>query len=196
MSRDPASLSELLDKLYPESNEGALTLSDLLARIGARSFAPVLLVPSLLLVSPLSAIPGAPTTGMLVIVTITLQALFGRRHLWLPQFITRREISARRLRAGIDWLRSPVRWVDRRTKNRWRLLTHPPLDRIPLITILIITLPWPILEPLPMVTSIGAFAVTLFALGMMVRDGVWILAGYLFVGGLGLAIINLWQELF
>jgi hypothetical protein len=34
------------------------------------------------------------------------------------------------------------------------------------------------------VTTIGAFAVSLFAFGLMTRDGAYVVMGYAFVGGL------------
>ena len=40
-------------------------------------------LPALILVSPLSGIPGAPSIGALIIVTVVVQALVGRQHLWL-----------------------------------------------------------------------------------------------------------------
>ena len=193
--RDPASLTELLDALRPAPGADRITVAEILRRFGGRSFAPVILVPALILVSPLSAIPGSPTLGMLIIVTVTVQALLGRRHLWLPQVLMRRSVPAHRMARAVAWLERPVAWVDRHTRDRLHLLTVAPLDRIALLAILCTALPWPLLEPLPMVTSIGAFGVSMLALGMMVRDGLYIVLGYAFIGGLAAGLAAIWQGL-
>ena len=46
-----------------------------------------------------------------------------------------------------------------------------------------------------MVTSIGATGVSLLALGLMVRDGVIVVLGYVFLGGLLTLLISIWQGL-
>nr|WP_255670607.1 exopolysaccharide biosynthesis protein [Cognatishimia sp. F0-27] len=179
-----------------DDDDSHVRLDDLLHRVGGRSFAPVILLPALILVSPLSAIPGSPSIGALIIVTVTLQALLGRRHLWLPAVVMRRKISARRLDRALDWLSKPARWIDGHTRARWRALTVAPLNRVSHLSILTITVPWPLLEPLPMVTSIGAFAVSLFGIGLMLRDGVYVLAGFAFMAVLGIGLGAFWQGLF
>ncbi|MBS0126074.1 exopolysaccharide biosynthesis protein [Thetidibacter halocola] len=192
---EPRKLGALLEGLRPKPGEDWLSVGDMLDRVGRRSFMAAVLVPALILVSPLSAIPGSPTVGMLLIVAVTVQAVLGRRQLWLPGFVTRRRVRASRLDKALDWLAGPVAWVDRHTRNRLRLLTQPPLDRIPLLLILCLALPWPVLEPLPMVTSIGAFAVSLLAVGLMLKDGLFVVLGYAFTGLLALGLLALWHEL-
>ena len=189
----PGALGRLIDRIRPSDDEDRILVHDLLARMGERSFAPVILLPALILVSPLSGIPGAPTLGMLLIVTVTVQALFGRQHPWLPGFVMRRSVSARKLARALDWLARPVGFIDRNSRNRWRLLTVAPLDRLPLLAILVTALPWPLLEPIPMVTTLGATAVSLFAIGLLLRDGLYVVTGFVFIGGLGAAGFAIWQ---
>lgn len=180
----PRSLGDILDAIEPEPGDpGEVSVADVLHEIGERSFAPMVLVVSVLLVSPLSAIPGAPTTGGILITLIASQWLAGRRYLWLPGVILRRAVPARRLARAIGWLRPGAAWFDRNSKGRLKVLTLPPLPLLAKLLILAIALTWPLLEILPMVTSVGALAVSLLALGLMVRDGLWLAAGYATVGG-------------
>ena len=99
----PRTLTSLLDTLDPETSvtgattqtrdaRDGLTVREMLDRVGARSFGAALLVPSLVLVSPLSAIPLVPTISGLLILTIATQAFLGREHLWLPKFLSRRKL--------------------------------------------------------------------------------------------------------
>ncbi len=195
MGHEPASLTELIDAIDPDPGADRVTVAEIMAKVGGRSFASVILVPALILVSPLSAIPGSPTLGMLIIVTVTVQALIGRQHLWLPGVLMRRSVAAPRMRRAMNWLRGPAAWVDRHSRDRWHFLTVPPLARLAQVAILLTALPWPLLEPLPMVTSIGATGVSLLALGLMVRDGVIVVMGYVFLGGLLTLLISIWQGL-
>lgn len=191
----PGALGRLIERIRPRDDEERIHVHDLLSRMGERSFAPVILLPALILVSPLSGIPGAPTLGMLLIVTVTVQALFGRQHPWLPGFVMRRTLSARKLARALDWLARPVGFIDRTSRNRWRMLTVAPLDRLALLAILLTALPWPLLEPVPMVTTVGATAVSLFAIGLLLRDGIFVVAGFVFLGVLGATGAAIWQGL-
>lgn len=182
-SPEVQSLTDVLAALSNASDRhDVLSVRDILTEIGDRSFATVLLVPALLLVSPVSAIPGTPTIGAVLVILIVLQWIMGRDHLWFPDAIMRRSIKAQRVRTGVRWLERPASWVDRHARQRLVFLTRGPLGLLPLFVTLSIAATWPLLELLPMVTSIGAFTVSLFAFGLMTKDGLWIAIGYGFVG--------------
>lgn len=180
----PRTLGEILDAIDPDPEDvKAVSVADVLNEVGDRSFAPMVLVVSVLLVSPLSAVPGTPTIGAMMIILIASQWLAGRRYLWLPDVILRRAVSAARLSRAISWLKPWAAWFDRNSRGRLKVLTLPPMTLLAKIMIVAVALTWPVLELLPMVTSIGALAVSLLAFGLMVRDGVWLAAGFATVGG-------------
>ncbi|MDD9741427.1 MULTISPECIES: exopolysaccharide biosynthesis protein [Marinovum] len=185
----PRSLGEVLSAIEPEADcADKVTVADLLQEIGERSFAPLVLVVSVLLVTPLSGIPGTPTIGALIVVLISAQWLTGRRHLWLPGFVLRRAVTGARLARAIAWLRPMAAWVDARSQSRLRPMTAPPMALVTKLLILLIALTWPLLELLPMVTSVGAMAVSLLAFGLMVRDGLWLVAGYATLAAMALLV--------
>lgn len=195
----PMSLTDILDTLDPtdpakgdasdqHDATAGLTIQDMLDRVGARSFAAALLVPSLILVSPLSIIPLMPTIGGLVIVTIAVQAFFGRRHLWLPKMLASRRLNQAQLKRAITSLRKPARWLDAKSRDRLRFLSAPPLDRFALLAVMLVAATWPFLEILPMFTSISAGGVALIAFALMVRDGFVLIGGYT-VLGLSLTVV-------
>lgn len=190
----PDSLQDMLRLLRPVENTEHVSLREILAHVGDRSFTAVILLTALVLVSPLSAIPGMPTMGMLIIVGVSSQYLLGRRHLWLPSFVLDRRLQRSRVEQAIDFLHGPMGWVDRRTKERLSLFTHRPLKWVVVLTIMATALPWPVLEPLPMVTSIGATAVSLLAIGLVTRDGIFVVVGFAFIGGMGAAVYQLWER--
>ncbi|WP_238366009.1 exopolysaccharide biosynthesis protein [Mesobacterium pallidum] len=182
---DPTSLKDLLERVRSASEGERTGLREIIQHVGERSFAPALLVPALLLVSPLSGIPGTPTIGAAIILMISLQWLAGRDHLWLPDVLMRREIASKHMQKALDWLDRPARFVDRHSGKRLRALVHGPSRYLSILVICLIVITWPFLELLPMVTSTGAFAVSLLTIGLMLRDGVYVVAGYAFIGVLG-----------
>lgn len=186
-------LSALLDALKPEGDVDSVSVRDLIQKVGERAFAPLMLIPALILVTPISGIPTLPTLGGLLIMLIAVQDLFGRDHLWLPGFLMRRQLATDRLQSALDWLEKPAGWVDRHTDDRLGMLTRSPFRQVALVIIVLITVAWPPLELLPMVTSIGAFAVSLLCIGMVTRDGAYVAAGYVFtaaVVALSFTLVN------
>lgn len=172
------SLHELIDNVDQAAEAPVVTVDDILDALGTRSFAPAVLLPSLVLVSPLSGIPGISTMGAIMVVLVTAQWLFETDHLWLPGWVLNREIRSRRLRRGLRGLANIAGWIDARSCRRLVWLTTGPMRAVVKISILLIALFWPLLEILPMVTTFGAATVSLMALGLWVRDGLIVVLGY------------------
>ena len=172
------SLTDILDALDHSATGESVAVRDILSEIGVRSFAPVILVPALILVSPLSGIFGLPTIGAPFMFIVTLQKLIGRDHVWLPEVLKRRHVPSRRLRTAVEWLRRPCEWIDARTHRRMSMLVSRPANIVTLLGILAICMVIPLLEVLPMVTSIFALAISLFSIGLLARDGLFTFLGY------------------
>ncbi|MGB8623852.1 MAG: exopolysaccharide biosynthesis protein [Paracoccaceae bacterium] len=181
-------VTSVLEALTHTTADDRVSVRQIARKMGERSFAPLLLVPAMLLVSPISSIPGAPTTGGLIIALITVQMLMGRRHIWLPGFLANRTIGTARLNRAVRYLRGPAAWVDQHVHHRLSYLATRPLSYIALLTCLLVTVIMPLMEVVPMLATVAASAVTLFAIGLLTYDGAFIVAGYVFVGaGVALA---------
>jgi hypothetical protein len=179
---EATSLSDVIDAIRRAGDGEEMSVGDILGEIGDRSFATALLVPALILVSPVSGIPGVPTIGAIIVILIAGQWILRRRHLWLPDFVLRRAVSSDRMHKALDWFDRPAAFVDRHSHPRLRVLTTGPMRMVTLAAILLIAAAWPPLELLPLATSVGAFAVALLAFGLMTRDGLYVVGGYAFVG--------------
>lgn len=192
VAEPPLSLMGLLASIRPHDHEDAVTLGEILTRIGQRSFAATLLVIGLLMVSPLSAIPFLPSLVAIVILLIAGQAIIGRHHLWLPDFLTRRRISADKLRRALDTLVRPASWIDRHRSGRWVILTQWPISSLAYVVIIAIALTWPPLSFVPFSTTLSAVGLSLLAAGQTLKDGVFVLLGYaylaLLVTGVSVAV--------
>ena len=188
----PLSLTALLASIRPHAHEESVTLGEVLARIGQRSFSATLMVIGLLMVSPLSAIPFLPSLVAIVILLIAGQAIIGRHHLWLPDFLTRRRISADKLRRALDTLIRPAAWIDRHRSGRWVVLTQWPISSLAYIVIIAIALTWPPLSFVPFSTTLSAVGMSFLAAGQTLKDGIFVLLGYaylaLLVTGVSVAV--------
>lgn len=179
---DDKALTHLLDGVEHAARGKTVSVDNLMEEFGDRAITPFILIIALLLVSPISGIPGVPTVSAIVIVTLSVQALFGRRRLWLPGWLRRSELDSHRVRKAVDWMRKPCAFVDRHSRARLRYLATGPMRYITLVVCVLIPLTWPLLELLPFFTSFGAGTIALLALGLFTRDGVYVLAGYAIVG--------------
>ncbi|MFU8863023.1 MAG: exopolysaccharide biosynthesis protein [Rhodobacterales bacterium] len=178
----PVTLTALLAMIRPRPEEEALSLGDILFRIGRRSFAASLLVLALLMVSPLSAIPFLPSLVSIVILMIAGQAVLGRQFLWLPRFMMDRQISADKLRRALDTLVRPAAWIDAHRSGRWVILTQQPIATLAYIVIIAVALTWPPLSFVPFSTTLSAVGIAMLAAGQTLRDGIFVMLGYAYLG--------------
>lgn len=179
---DTAVLTQILDRIDAAAVEEYVSVQDMLDQVGNRSMMPIVLMISLILVSPISGIPGLSTLSALVIMMVMGQALFQRDRLWLPGFLRNRRVRSDRLRKAVIWLRTPAAWVDRNTHPRLRILTNGPLRWLTLALCMLVPMIWPFFELVPFTATIGASSVALMSFGLLTRDGLYVLAGYGVVG--------------
>lgn len=186
MSKDcePESVQDVLE-CVEEAGNGVrrASVADIVRRIGEGAFPPLMLVPALAIISPLSAIFGVATICGLMIATIALQMAAGRESLWLPGFILRLSISSRNIERVVRWFGKPAQFIDRLTGQRLTLLVEPPLTRLWAALCLVLALAIPVFELVPMSATVIASAIALFALAMLARDGLLALSGLAVLAG-------------
>jgi hypothetical protein len=85
---------------------------------------------------------------------------------------------------ALDSLRKPAAWLDRRRSGWLSILAKRPFADVGYGVISISALSWPPLSLVPLSTTIIAVGMTLVAAGLTLRDGVFMLAGYIWLGGL------------
>ena len=188
---EPESIEDVLD-CVEEAGDGEerVSVSDIVDRIGDGAFAPLMLVPALVMISPVTAIFGVATFCGAIIVLITVQMVIGRETLWLPGFIRTRTVSGAKLDRATGWLAGPARFVDRLTRKRLSRLVEPPLDRLWAALCMALALVVPVFELVPMSATVIATAIALFGLAMLAKDGLFAILGLSALGG---ALWLLWS---
>lgn len=111
-------LHELVVPLHEADWNRRITVQTILRQIGAQSYAAALLVPAMILVSPLAGIIFLPTFGALVMGLIAAKGLMSRPHRWMSGFVLRRQISAARYHKTIDMLERPIDWFESHARKR------------------------------------------------------------------------------
>ncbi|MCD2325268.1 exopolysaccharide biosynthesis protein [Sphingomonas sp. IC-56] len=172
MAEDPKSVGDILDRLEELANEDdKVSLGDVVEALGNRSQGPFLLVPALVEISPLGGIPGFPTAIALVIVLIAVQIVLGRKHLWLPKFLSNRALSSEKVCKATGKLRGLARFMDRWFHGRLPALTKGPFVRVAAGACILLACTVPPLELLPFATTAPMAAIAAFGLALLVRDG-------------------------
>lgn len=171
-SHGKVALSAMLQALALDESRERIAVSDLLAALGDRALAALLFVfavPNVLPVPPgTSAILGAP------LIFLAAQLAFGRRP-WLPAVISRRTMTrtdfAAVVRRIVPWLARAERLLRPRAIG----LALPPMEY--LVGLVCLLLAVVLVLPVPLGNMLPALAISLLALGVLERDGLWILGG-------------------
>lgn len=182
-------LEEVMDRMATAAESDRVCVGDLLEAMGHRSHGALMLAPSLVVISPISGIPGVPTLLGIIIALISVQMLIGRKTIWLPRRLRHRCIAGRRLQSAIAHLQPVGRTVDRWVRPRLLPLTRKPFRKLIAVTCLALALIMPPMELLPFATSILAAAVAAFSLALFARDGLLAVLGYATAaGGVGFGL--------
>lgn len=173
----PESLGDILDCFEVLAcRHERVAVGDMVEVIGARSYGPFLVVPALIEVSPLGGVPGVPTALAAVIVLFALQMLWGRKRLWVPDFIARRGLASRRVKRLVPAVRPVARRVDQWFHGRLHALTAGPWIRVAALACVALAATVPPLELFPFASSAPMGAIALIGLALMVRDGALMIA--------------------
>ena len=173
----PITIGEIVARLEALADRPSVTLGDMLESFGPASFVPALMLPALIVFSPLSGIPFLSSICGLTIAVIAAQMLARRQHLWIPGVLRTRGMSGPRLRSALGRIASAGRWLDRNTGNRLEVLTAQPMASLFTLLCLCAGLAMPFLELVPFSSSILGLSVILISAGFLTRDGVYALAG-------------------
>lgn len=168
----PRKLSEILQTVAQESTADRITIGDLLHAMEGRAIGALLLVfafPNILPSPPgLAGILGLP------LIYLASQLMLGRTP-WLPPFIANRSMSRE---AFVSLITRAVPWLARAEKmltQRLWLLVSPPAQRF--IGALCLFLSLILVLPIPFGNMLPSIAICVLALGLLERDGAWIIGG-------------------
>lgn len=182
--RDSAApLGETLRELAHAISGERVTVRELLGMIGEQGLLLALMFLTLPFLVPIS-IPGVSTVFGLVAILISIGVTLNRLP-WLPDKLLDRPIDAVKLKAAIERGATTFGRVDRISHPRLQWLTRDgTMNRLAGLGLLAcaVLLIFP-LGLVPFSNTLPAWGILLLAAGLLQRDGILILLGYLFLLG-------------
>ncbi|RKT28188.1 hypothetical protein BXY70_3548 [Roseovarius halotolerans] len=175
----PLRANDVVDSAERALDGERASLGEVIDAIGYASYTPLLMVPALALVSPLSGVPGFSAVCGILIASVSAQMMLNRQTLWLPQWLRRRSMSAHRVQQVMKWFRVPARWLDTFTRQRLGALVSTPFSILPQAVCFSLGAIIPLLELVPFSSSAAGAVIVVLAAGMFARDGLLVLVGML-----------------
>lgn len=172
-------LSAILTAIAEAQDKDRISIGDLLEALRHRALGALMFifaVPTALPMPPgVSAILGAP------LLFLTAQLTLGMRP-WLPRFITQRSLSrvdfSRVVATTVPWLAKAEGVM------RPRLIPLARRPAVQLVGLIALCMSIVLFLPIPLGNMLPSIAICIMALGVLERDGVWILFG------IGLAVAS------
>lgn len=173
----PRKLSVELAELRDQAAERAVTLREVIHALQGRAYLLLVLLLALPFITPIP-LPGLSTPFGLAILLVAARLSLGQKP-WLPMKLQRKELPAGFLRKLFAGAERVLRFLEKFLRPRLTLLTDTPLLAqlhavLLLVAALVLLLPLPI----PFTNSFPAWTILLLAAGLLERDGLFILAGY------------------
>lgn len=186
-----APLSEVIDSILRDTNEGSITLGDLVACTGERGFGVMMVILGLPMLIPILP-PGSSTIVGPIYAISAVQMLRGAQSPWVPRGLRDRVLSATAVRIlrqrGVPLIRAAERWS--RPRGIWfaeRLVVR-------LVGGMLLLMGLILLGPFPLLNTPPAISVMLMGIALLNDDILFLLAGIL-VGGISIGILGFSVEL-
>lgn len=185
-------LSDILRAIADDPRRDRISVGDLLELLQGRALAALLLL--FALPNALPAIPGTSSILGMPLLYLSAQLMLGRTP-WLPKLIAQRSMSRRDFGELVNRAEPWLARAERMLRPRLSPLVHVSAQRA--IGAMCLVMSVILVMPIPLGNMLPAFAICLLALGIMERDGVWIIAGtasfaaaLLIVGGVVYALVR------
>lgn len=169
---DASRLSDVLTRIANDPKRDRIAVGDFLRAMQERAFGPLMLIfalPNVLPTPPgTSSVLGAP------LVFLAAQLALGRSP-WLPPIIARRSIARKDFAAFVGKATPWLAKAERLLQPRLGALAHPPAEYV--VGLVCFVLSVVLVLPIPLGNMLPALAICIMALGILERDGIWILVG-------------------
>ena len=176
-SNPPLAANSLADHLRTllRLRKARLTLEELLERVEhSDGPGPVLLMLTLPVLMPLP--PGVSMLFALPLLLVAPQIVVGRKHVWLPKFLRKREIKRRDLVKVLHRVLPVIERVEKVVHPRLGFLTGQV--GAALVGVACTLLALVLVLPIPFANLVPAVSMGAFAIGLTRKDGLFVLAGY------------------
>jgi len=165
-------LSDVLFEIAADTTRPRISLGQLLQALDDRALGALLLIFSLPCVIPMP--PGTSTVLGTPLVFLTAQLALALAP-WLPQFIAKRSIARTDFATVVARMAPWLARAESLLKPRLLWVTCKLGERF--VGLVCLYLAIVLVLPIPLGNMLPALAISLMALGVLERDGIWVIAG-------------------
>lgn len=170
--RPQRTLAQILSEMAADDSRDRVSIADLVRAMDGRAFGALLLV--FAFPNALPAIPGTSGILGLPLVFLAAQMTLGRSP-WLPRFISMRSMARADFANLVERVTPWLRRAERMTQARLTVLVDGWAERLVGLVCLILALV--LVLPVPFGNMLPGLAICLIALGVLERDGLWVIGG-------------------
>lgn len=186
---DTRPFSQVLEDIGTKKDP-KLYLGELVNAFGERGFGALMLFFGLMNIA-IGIIPGTTTILGAPLLLMGLQLATRADQLWLPRWALRRWIEREAYRSGLEKVLPRVRMVERLSRPRLHVMTSE-LSEI-LIGVATVALAAILVLPIWGGNLVPALIISTFGFGLMQRDGLVVLVGWVGVAAVGVFIWLAWE---
>jgi hypothetical protein len=174
----PQKLSVELEDLRSRLGQRPVTLREVIYKLRGRAYTLILILLALPFITPIP-LPGLSTPFGLAIAFIALRLVLGQRP-WLPMKLQRKQLPAGFFDKVFAVAGKVIALLESFLRPRMALISAPgPIQQVHALFILISALVLLLPLPIPFSNSFPAWTILLLAAGLLERDGLFVLLGYL-----------------
>lgn len=164
-------LGRLLRRLADDGGDQGLTLHQIRDRLDERAYGLLILILSIPCLVP--GLYGVPQAVGVIIILVAAQLLTGREEPWLPRWVLNLRAKGKWLKAMADFAETRLGWIDRLSRPRLLMFATGAGERLAALFMILATLT----IVLPMTNTIPSIALALLSVGLIQRDGLFVLGG-------------------
>ncbi|WP_313446441.1 exopolysaccharide biosynthesis protein [Brevundimonas sp.] len=164
-------VTRLLRRLADDGGDAGLTLHQIRDRLDERAYGLLILLLSIPCLVP--GLYGVPQVVGLIVILLAGQMLVGREEPWLPRWFLNLRCKGSWLKAMADFAETKLGWIDRLSRPRLRRFADGPGEKLAAVFMILAT----VTIVMPLTNTIPSIALALLSVGLIQRDGLFVLAG-------------------
>jgi hypothetical protein len=165
-----------------------LSLKEMVEAFGERGFGAVILMLALMALIPWP--PGGKAVFSVPIILIAAELALQRDKVWLPRWLLKASVSRATYQGASQKILPRLRQVERLTRPRYPVLTGEAADVV--VGLICILLALMMALPVPFGDALPGLTLAIFGLGIIQRDGAFVIAGLIGTAICGVYLILVW----
>lgn len=190
------SISAVLTDLGASLTGERISVAQIIEGLHERGLGFLLFIFSVPMALPLPDPPGVSIIFATPMIILSVQQIMGVHNVWMPERITRISFTRERYDSVMEMLKPYLEWIEKVFRPRFGFMTQGVFSRLIGVAGLIMSLTACL--PVPLTHTIPSCGVVLMAVGVIMRDGLAVIAGVLvglgWITALALAVILLGAE--